>query len=220
MELYRWKDLWKRKVFNSERKDILERAKWDRWRVVKASIIRRERPNFKRKTVPDTRSSKHKWTIGNWPTDRSRLLPSCVRLSVTAVDYGQTARRIELIFGTDLPLAKRHYVLGGVPSTFWDLENGRLGCMGRYRPTSSNQDDITLSDSPWPPKPYVLCWGDPASPIGGGWARKSPPKHGFVRPGQAACNRSWFLAYVFLSTRAVSHMLWSGPAPLTGEFWG
>ena len=63
---------------------------------------------------------------------RSTLLASSGRQSdcpsVTTVSCGQTARWIELIFGTDLPLPKRHHTyFGGIRAP------KVLGSMGRYR---------------------------------------------------------------------------------------
>ena len=46
-------------------------------------------------------------------TEAIVLVRASVCLSGTTVDCGQTAGLIELIFGTDLPLPKRHHVLGG-----------------------------------------------------------------------------------------------------------
>ena len=51
-------------------------------------------------------------------------LSVCLSVRVTTVDCDQTAGWIELILGTDLPLPKRHHVLGGgPPPLFW----GKLG---------------------------------------------------------------------------------------------
>ena len=61
-----------------------------------------------------------------------------------------------------------------------------MGCMARYRPTSSNRDDIAYSDTPWP-RNSVLGRGDEAS-LGLGFGAQNPPKHGFVCLGQTVCN--------------------------------
>ena len=75
-----------------------------------------------------------------------------VCLCVTTVDCGQMAGWIELNFGRDLPLPKRHHVLGGVPSPILGEIRGPkvLGSMGRYRKISSYRHEILYSNYPWP----------------------------------------------------------------------
>ena len=68
-KVYGGKDLRNRKVFNWERKDVLERDEGDTDEEESKqalSLIRRERSKFKRKRVPDTSSDKPGRTICNF----------------------------------------------------------------------------------------------------------------------------------------------------------
>ena len=56
----------------------------------------------------------------------------------------------------------------------------------RYRPISSDRDDITYTDSTWLLKLCAVLRGR-ASPKGGGLGPKSPSKHGFMHGPDQTC---------------------------------